>query len=60
MVTRYVSISTFACLVDISVGIASLTAGFKVHVITSGTKKYKSIIKKTVKKRWRKVIIEKS
>ena len=45
-ITRCVSISTFASLARISIGIASSTIGLKICVITAGIKKYKSIIKK--------------
>ena len=41
-----VSISVFASLVGISVGIASCAVGLKVWVITTGIKKYNLIIKK--------------
>ena len=45
-VTGRVSSSVFASLVKISVGIMSSPVGLKICVITSGIKKYKSIIKK--------------
>ena len=40
------SISYFASLVDIHVGITSSVIGLKICVITAGTKKYKLIIEK--------------
>ena len=46
-----VSISAFASLVGIPIGIASSTIGLKICVITAGTKKYKSITKKKKKKK---------
>ena len=48
-VTGYVSISAFASLVDIPIGITSSTVRLKVFAITARIKKYKAIIKKEVK-----------
>ena len=45
-----VSISAFASLVCVSVGITSYTEGINICAITAGIKKYKSIIKKKKKK----------
>ena len=45
-ITGCVSISTFASLVGIPIGIANSTIGLKMFVITAAIKKYKSIIKK--------------
>ena len=42
-ITGYVSISTFASLVDIPIGIASSLIRLKICVIATGIKKYKSI-----------------
>ena len=42
----FVSISAFASLVRIPIGIASSTIGLKICVITAGIKKYNSMIKK--------------
>ena len=44
--TRCVSIPALSSLVDIPVGITSSAIGLKICAITSGIKKYKSIIKK--------------
>ena len=49
-ITGFVSISAFASLVRIPIGIASSTIGLKICVITTGIKKYKSIIKKRRKR----------
>ena len=49
-ITGCVSISAFASLVGIPIGIASSTIGLKICVITAGIKKYKSINKKRKKK----------
>ena len=49
-VTGYLSISYFASLAGITIGITSSAIGLKAYVITSGMKKYNSIIKK--KKKW--------
>ena len=48
-ITGCVSISTFASLVCVAVGIKSSAVGVKICPITSGIKKYKSIIKKKKK-----------
>ena len=40
------SISTFASLVDITIGIVSSTIRLKISVIAGGIKKYESIVKK--------------
>ena len=47
--TGYVSISAFASLAGIPIGIASSGVGLKICVVTPGIKKYKSIIKKKAK-----------
>ena len=49
-VTGCVSISAFASLVDIPIGITSSPIGLKICVITARIKMYKSIIKKKKKK----------
>ena len=46
------SISNFASLVDISVGITISAIVLKICVITAGTKKYKLTIKKKNKEVW--------
>ena len=55
-----VSISAFASLVDIPIGITSSAIGLKICVITAGIKKYKSIIKKKKKKHDKIVLFAKS
>ena len=45
-VTEYISISTFASLLGISIGITNSAIGLKICRIASGIKKYKSMIKK--------------
>ena len=47
--TGCLSISAFASLVAIPVGVTSSTVGIKICAITGGIKKYKSIIKKEKK-----------
>ena len=59
-ITGFVSISAFASLVVIPIGIASSTIGLKICVITAGIKKYKSIIKKKKKKHDKIVLLAKS
>ena len=49
-VTRCISISPFAFLVGISIGIMSYAIGLKICAITAEIKKYKTIIKKIKKK----------
>ena len=43
-ITGCVSSSAFASLVGVLIGIMSSAIGLKIHVITAGIKKYKSII----------------
>ena len=43
-ITGCVSISAFASLIGIPIGITSSAIGLKICAITTGTKKYKSII----------------
>ena len=49
-ITGCISISAFASLIGIPIGITSSAIGLKVCAITAGIKKYKSIIKKKKKK----------
>ena len=49
-ITGCVSISAFASLVGIPIGITSSATGLRICAITAGIKKYKSIIKKNKKK----------
>ena len=49
-VTGCVSISAFASLACVPVGITSPAVGIKICAITAGIKKYKSIIKKKIVK----------
>ena len=50
VVTGCVSISAFASLVDVPIGITGSTVGLKIWAITAGIKKYKSNIKKNKNK----------
>ena len=59
-VTGCVSISNFASLVGIPVGIASSALGLNICAITGGIKKYKSIIKKKKKKHDKIVLLTKT
>ena len=54
-ITGCVSISLFASLVGIPIGISSSIIGLKICVITVGIKKYESIIKK--KKKHDKIVL---
>ena len=54
-ITGCVSISAFTSLVAVPVGITISAVGLKICVITAGTKKYKSIIKK--KKKYEKIVL---
>ena len=49
IVTGCVSISTFASLIRIPIGITSSAIGLKICIITAGIRKHKSIIKKKKK-----------
>ena len=49
-VTRSVSISAFASLVCVPVGITNSVVGLNICAITAGIKKYKSVMKKKKKK----------
>ena len=53
-VSGCVSISGFASLVGIPMGITSSATGLKIYVITAGTEKYRSIIK--IKKKHNKIL----
>ena len=59
IITGYVSISAFASLFTVRVGIAGSAVGIKICAITEGTKKYKSIIKKKKKKHDKIVLLAK-
>ena len=49
-ITGYISISAFASLIGISIGITNSEIKLKICAMTAGIKKYKSIIKKDKKK----------
>ena len=49
-ITGCVSISAFAYLIGIKIGITSFTIGLKICALTTGIKKYKSMIKEKKKK----------
>ena len=55
--TGCVSVSAFTLLVAIPVVITSSAVGLKICAITSGIKKYKSIIKKKKKKKHDKIAL---
>ena len=59
-ITGCVSISAFASLLDIHIGITSSAIGLKICAIAPGIKKYKSIIKKKKKKHDKIVLLIKS
>ena len=59
-ITGCVSISAFPSLVSIPTGIMSSVIGLKICVITTGSKKYKSMIKKNKKKHGKIVLPSKS
>ena len=58
-VTGCVSISAFASLVCVPVGITSSAVGLKICAITAGIKKYKSVLKKKKKNHDKKCCKEK-
>ena len=59
-ITGCVSISVFASLLGISIGITSTAVELKICVTTAGIKRYKSIIKKKKKKHDKVVLLAKS
>ena len=59
-ITGCVSISAFASLIGIPIGITSSAIGLKICAITAGIKKYKSLIKKKKKKHDKIVLLAKS
>ena len=59
-ITGCISISAFASLLGIPIGITSSATGLKMCSITAGNKKYKSIIEKKNKKRDKIVLTAKS
>ena len=58
--TGCVSISSFASLVNIPIGITSSAVGLKICAITAGIKKYKLIIKKKKKKHDKIILLAKA
>ena len=56
----FISISTFASLLGILLGITSSAIGLKICAITAGIKKYKSVIKKKKKKHDKIVLLTKA
>ena len=60
VVTGCVLISAFASLVGIPIGITSSVVVLKICAITSGTKKYKWIIKKRKKKKINMILLAKT
>ena len=59
-ITGCISISAFAFLVGIPIGITSSAIGLKIYAITTGIKKHNSIIKKKEKKNDKIVLLAKS
>ena len=59
-ITGCISISAFASLIGIPIGITSSAIGLKICAIAAGIKKYKSIIKKNKKKHDKIVLLVKS
>ena len=59
-ITGCISISDFASLVDIPIGIMISAIGLKICATTASIKKYKSIIKKNNKKHDKIVLLAKS
>ena len=60
IITRCISISAFASLISVPIGITSSAFGLKICAMTAGSKKYKSIIKKKKKKHDKIVLLAKS
>ena len=59
-IARCISISAFASLLGIPIGITSSAIGLKIFVIAAGIKNYKSIIKKKTKKHDKIELLDKS
>ena len=59
-ITGFTSISAFASLVGIPLGITSSAIGLKIYAITAGIKNYESIIKEKKKKHDKIVLLAKS
>ena len=60
IITEYVSISAFASLVRIPIGVTSSAVELKICSITAAIQRYKSIIKKNKKKHDKIVLLAKS
>ena len=59
-ITWYISISVFASLLGIPIGITSSVIGLKICAIVAGIKKYKSVIKKKKKNSDKIILLAKS
>ena len=59
-ITWYISISVFASLLGIPIGITSSVIGLKICAIAAGIKKYKSVIKKKKKSSDKIILLAKS
>ena len=59
-ITWYISISVFASLLGIPIGITSSVIGLKICAIAAGIKKYKSVIKKKKKNSDKIILLAKS
>ena len=59
-ITWYISISLFASLLGIPIGITSSVIGLKICAIAAGIKKYKSVIKKKKKNSDKIILLAKS
>ena len=59
-ITGCISISAFASLIGIPIGIKSSAIGLKVCAITAGIKKYESIIKEKKRKHTKIALLEES
>ena len=57
-ITGFISISVFVSLLAIPIGIASSAIELTIFVITSGVKRYKSIINKKKKKNDKTLLLE--
>ena len=60
MLKTCASVSAFASLVCVPVGITSSAIGIEIYAITAGVKKYRSIIKKKKKKHSKIVLLAKT
>ena len=58
-ITRWISISAFASLLGISIGITDTAIGLKICAIAAGIKNFKSVMKRKEKKQDKTAVLKK-